>query len=619
MTDKEEKKRVACGANVDDVVKIPAPKPDNIKKLCDPISLKPSPIQENNKNIISETEMLISRQFTQKTTEDIENKTIDEEDDEYDEDFDDNEYDEDLDDDYYNDFDYKSNEFSQINTFSISIDKTGRIKSFPLDFRSLICKRINNLIDSGSKEKDIIKIITDDIINRNNWISELNYKTYTEFLKKFTSEKYKNSIIEYINDLVKTILILKNNSSISLAEVSRFTAFHQSIISQIAKSILSKEVFFERYLKSSAHSNIQSDLMIVLDKFLVNKKQEILNLGFIPTRENIIRNCEQLNPLDEDRLHRKVGWWIRHNTSFTGVKQMIREKFDKTDISKSLYEILDKKKEDILTGYFIPNVKNLIKINDRFNLDITRNFVNIWLEKNSSFKNLTQLIEFFKPSVSLLGYSLKEQEDYLLTHLSKIISSFTLFSLPRDFIKIPKDIYQDILASILPRDDKSSFDIFYESFTTIKSGNLFKVGLRSEKPLAVLLFYYSLIFFITGNNTILEQEKFSTLKAITLEKLENENGLGHGSLKKKSGRLYSYIINIKKYQVFFDKLSEIRHRQPKDSNRFSLIKQFKDDVQYNIYNWSSSNLDFLKNNSLKEVFLNILSNIEKNKLSSIYF
>ncbi len=368
---------------------------------------------------------------------------------------------------------------SAVHFISLDKKKNDTIKSFPLEIRSAVSYQISNLVNKNSD------IIIDSLINDinthpptsinnetdNSWLSNLSNKNFDELYKKINSNAYKLAIINYFKDLIRIIRYITENPKISLRKVALKFSFHPNIISDITKSFLSEEEYYDRYLISTSQSKINRPLLIFLDS----------------------------------------------------------------------------RKTDILSGQFIPNIPNLSVMNPSFNKNSTRLIVNKWLKKNTRFVNLSDLIRYFKPTPTQLGYSLVQQKGFVIKYSKIFIRNFN-FNLPNNFIDVVLTIYGDILNFINPNNTNNAFDIFYESMTmkTRTKDTVVKVGIRSEKSLAGVLVYYSLLFYFYKKKSLTQKEKDILINEIILERLETLFNFSKRALRKKSPVINNYLAKIPK-------------------------------------------------------------------------
>ncbi len=333
--------------------------------------------------------------------------------------------------------------------------------------------------------------------------------------------------------MIRIIRYIIENPKISLRKVALKFSFHPNIISDITKSFLSEEEYYNRYLISTSQSRINQPLLIFLDS----------------------------------------------------------------------------RKADILSGQFIPNIPNLSVINPLFNKNSTRLIVNKWLKKNTSFINLSDLIKYFKPTPTQLGYSLVQQKGFIIKYSKIFIRNFN-FNLPNNFIDVVLTVYKDILNFIDPDNTNNAFDIFYESMTmkTRTKNTVVKVGIRSEKSLAGVLVYYSLLFYFYNKKSLTQKEEDILINEIILEHLETLFNLSKHALRKKSPIIHHYLAKIPKYKFIFKK------------KQISSLKRIRKNITtYQHFNYNHNILKYLKNNDLRDILTYSLSNIKNNNFPSYIF
>lgn len=138
-------------------------------------------------------------------------------------------------------------------------------------------------------------------------------------------------------------------------------------------------------------------------KFLESKKKEILKGDFIPSKKNILI----LRPdfAEYNNLMTIVIRWIKNNTKYENITDLCVD-LKGLPVRDQIRNFLDSIKDEILTGKIIPTSKNLRSFNRSFGDYMNSHIVVAeWLEQNSSFHDLSSLIEHFKPLKSDLGNS----------------------------------------------------------------------------------------------------------------------------------------------------------------------------------------------------------------------
>jgi len=139
--------------------------------------------------------------------------------------------------------------------------------------------------------------------------------------------------------------------------------------------------------------------------FLESKRQQIIDGGFIPDRKNIVLEKPEFE--NYKYLTSAVVRWLSENTKFENITDW-KENFLGTHIREQIRNFLNTNKKEILKGKFIPTSKNLRRINREFgDYDNSHIVVSEWLEQNSKFKNLSEMIKYFKTSKNELGLSIR--------------------------------------------------------------------------------------------------------------------------------------------------------------------------------------------------------------------
>lgn len=145
------------------------------------------------------------------------------------------------------------------------------------------------------------------------------------------------------------------------------------------------------------------------------KRGDIIKGKFIPTKENVLREKIQLSGYKN--LNVQVGRWIQKNTPLSSLMDLKRH-FRGKSFTEKLYEFLDSKKDDILTGKFTPSKENIILERKEFeNFDEINNRIAKWLKKNTSFSGIRELLRYFKgkPIYQKINEFLDSKRDEILT------------------------------------------------------------------------------------------------------------------------------------------------------------------------------------------------------------
>ncbi|TFG23304.1 MAG: hypothetical protein EU529_07855 [Promethearchaeota archaeon] len=152
------------------------------------------------------------------------------------------------------------------------------------------------------------------------------------------------------------------------------------------------------------------ELVNELRQLLDRKKQQIINGEFIPDTKNLINYNNEFRKISD--ITSIISQWLREHTKFKSLKNY-KGYFTPT---YKLRNLLKFHKKNILEGKFYPTIINLRKIDKDYDkITDPHTIINNWLMKasNNKFKNMRQLIEFFVPPPSLLGYvetKLKHEE-----------------------------------------------------------------------------------------------------------------------------------------------------------------------------------------------------------------
>ena len=130
-----------------------------------------------------------------------------------------------------------------------------------------------------------------------------------------------------------------------------------------------------------------------LYEFLDSKKNDILNGDYFPTKENIISERNIFKNFEE--INNRIAKWLKKNTPFSGVRRL-KEYFKGKAPATILKEFLESKKNDILSGKFIPERNNIVvEIPELEEYEDLHVIVYGWIRDNAPFDNLTKLKEYF--------------------------------------------------------------------------------------------------------------------------------------------------------------------------------------------------------------------------------
>jgi len=504
--------------------------------------------------------------------------------------------------------------------------KNNKIYSFPLNLRKFICKRIDELLRHYNDQEIIIKqIISELTLASKDWVLEINPKDLIEFNVKLTTEKYHRPIIDYLILILDIVDTLRKDDKSSLKNLAEKRKCNVSIVSDIAHNILDNDEYYHRYLENTVHKKRDSELITMLDNLLFEKKDFMSEKPpkFIPTLENIINIIPCLENLNRNTILNKIRYFIIKNTNYDGVLDMIRTKNGEINIAPILYEFLEENKQEILeTGEFIPNITNLRKKNRLFNSNSTQPLVSKWIKKNSGckFNHLTDLINYFNPTPSQLGYTMNDQ----INNIKKSAQNFLFLlekkiKVPSNLLNIVLNMYKDLINSISPKGKFSSFDIFYLSFHFYRSmrsilkekkiieENLVRITNTIEKHLAGTLIYYSLLYYLYSKEEVLRSKTLELLEKISLTKLGEYFKI---ELRMRSPLIYFYLEKIPKYNVIFKK-----------NRKKNLIQSWRFSKGRNIdkFDYCIDRINFISNDNLRSFFTSLFLNLKNGKYPSYLF
>jgi hypothetical protein len=143
----------------------------------------------------------------------------------------------------------------QINdNFYISLTDSGLdLRTFPSISRSEISKLIYNMLEINDFNI-ILNYLISDIDNKCNWVLNIPQREYSELYHKLHSDIYRIAIVNYFQKIFEIVHFLDGNPFVSLRQVSQKFDMNNNLIIEIARSIFSSEEYYERYVKSSAHT-----------------------------------------------------------------------------------------------------------------------------------------------------------------------------------------------------------------------------------------------------------------------------------------------------------------------------------------------------------------------------
>ena len=500
--------------------------------------------------------------------------------------------------------------------------KDNKVYAFPLNLKKSISKRINELLNHYNDHEVIIKqIIFELTLASDDWVLEITPKDLNEIKDKLKIKEFRIPITNYLFLILDIVETLRNDNESSLRSIAKAGNWTEFIVSDIAHSILDKKEYYHRYDENTTHKKKDTTLIDLLESLLSKKSFDMEKQPpiFIPTVDAIIKEIPCLKNLEETTILNKVRYWINKNTDYKGVLDMKRAKTGKNNINPFLYEFLDENKREILElGEIIPNVTNLRKVNELFNSNSTLPLVSKWIKINSrcKFSNLTDLIKYFNPTPSQLGYTMNEQ----MNNIRKSAQNFLFLlrkkiKIPSNFLSVVLNMYKDLINSISPKGKHNSFDLFYLSFHFYRSrrsilkekkvikGDLNRIINTVEKHLAGTLIYYSLLYYLYSKEEVLSSETLELLDKITLTKLGNRFNI---DLRMRSPLIYFYLKQIPKYNVIFKK---------------KLIQswRFRKDRNHSNFDYCVKRTNFINNNTLKSFFDTLFLIIKDGKYPSYLF
>ena len=278
-----------------------------------------------------------------------------------------------------------------------------------------------------NKDKDIFTLTYERKFNV--WVEIYNFFIENETkLKKLKGNRNQQQFFDYLKKLILTHL---KNETILLNELRKSEVNvipreiiyiylllckrtpHKSEIIRLAGAKKGQDEF-TRINKMIGFLNLSEpnhcyqngkNLSEKLVNLLENKKNEILSGKFIPDTKKIISINKEFKNLSD--LTRIISNWLSNNTKFKSLKDLKRFFIP----SYKLRYLLKSRKDEILSGKFFPTIINLRKIDKNFDsIDDPHSIVNNWLSKASKnrFTRMRDLIQYYVPEPSLLGYSEKK-------------------------------------------------------------------------------------------------------------------------------------------------------------------------------------------------------------------
>lgn len=125
-----------------------------------------------------------------------------------------------------------------------------------------------------------------------------------------------------------------------------------------------------------------------LFSFLEHKKEQILSGEYLPSLESILEPLPKLK--NYQSLSQERQRWIEKNTSFRNYTEL-KNYFEGTPLYTQLRNFLYSKKEEILSGEFIPSSDKIIALRPEFkNYPSITAIVRNWLRNEIEYKNITE-------------------------------------------------------------------------------------------------------------------------------------------------------------------------------------------------------------------------------------
>jgi len=205
-------------------------------------------------------------------------------------------------------------------------------------------------------------------------------------------------------------------------------------------------------------------------KLLNSKRDEILSGNFIPTKNNIISEIDEIK---EYRIERVVSQWIKKNTPYENISDL-KSYYIGKPFAILLKEYLDSKEIEIIKGEFIPTVEEICSFNDKikefaknFERKYIVNLITIWIKNNEKipFKSLREL----KSTV----LNLRKYKTTVIDSLNLIVNKMNIRN-PNNIITISKNLYNNAeINGFNPNQLKSNNPIYLAAallhFSTYKS------------------------------------------------------------------------------------------------------------------------------------------------------
>ena len=238
--------------------------------------------------------------------------------------------------------------------------------------------------------------------DRLRWICEnTSYKNFTELKEASMGRPMHKKVKNILNSMKSQIMSGKFIPSTDKMRELNPEFNDYDVLHHIIRNWLKNNTPYEDIGQLKKKFLPEYDFPKLVRKFLESKKKEILKGDFILSKKNILILRPDL--AEYSNLMTIVIRWIKDNTKYENITDLCID-LKGLPVRDQIRNFLDSKKDEILTGKMIPTSKNLRKFNRSFgNYTNSHIVVTEWLEQNSSFNDLSSLIEHFKPQKSDLG------------------------------------------------------------------------------------------------------------------------------------------------------------------------------------------------------------------------
>ncbi len=295
--------------------------------------------------------------------------------------------------------------------------------------RMLLYNRLRNILDSKrskilygifiptrenlvSIDIEIIKLKGDNHVNKiiNRWIQKnTDFKNLSELKKFFLGKTQGNELYEFLNSIKERVLT--GNFIPTLENVLRAIPklkqlSNKKIISNLINYWIKKNTPYQNLKEIRETFDPDQILFKELRALLDSLKDEILLGRFIPTQENIIAEDGKFGRIkNKNEFSHRISRWIKKNTDFKSLSELKANVSEISRLKEELRALLDSLKDEISNGRFIPTEENIISLKNKFEKlnrnRIIYNIVRWWLQVNTEFSNITEIVEKFidkKPS-----------------------------------------------------------------------------------------------------------------------------------------------------------------------------------------------------------------------------